>query len=148
MKNNFVVWVATKCYVVVIALYIFLAASGAAIAKPSTVEAPSNPPRHEWAEVLNGGLQSSEAGTEKEIDVLRPHGNIGIEGAKLCKNGSTESNACVSATGFEVIAPDKVSANSGREQKSSYSSEVIDDQTYQLLQGFILGVLIAWPIIV
>ena len=113
-----------------VALYVYLATCGTAIAEPGTIKAPTIPPRYERPEILNGGLQSGEFVTEKCVDVLRPSRGIGVDGTKLGKDGSAKSSA----------------SNSSREQENSNGCEVISNQINQVIQGVCWAVLVAWPI--
>jgi len=84
--------------VVQITLYIYLAASGTAVAEPSTVETPTAPPRNERAEASNGGLQCLEFGVEKGIDVVRPLIDIRVNRTEFEQNDGTKRDASYCAT--------------------------------------------------
>lgn len=76
MKNSLNIWSwltsVVNWHVVVINVCIYFAASGAVIAEPRFVEATPTPPRHERAEIFDGGLQGSEVRTKNGGNVLRP----------------------------------------------------------------------------
>lgn len=126
-----------------VALYIYLAPSGAAIPKPSTVETPAVPPRYERTENCNSGLQRCEAGAEKGIDVFGPRRGVGIDRAKLGENGSAKSSTSVGTASLKVVAPDKVSAKSGDKQTTGNSDDVISQKFKQFFHGALLAILIA-----
>ena len=132
--------------VVQVALSIYLAASGAAIAKPSAVEAITTPPRHERTEIFNSCLQSNKSNAKECVNVIRPRSRIWVDRAKLCKNGGTKGSASISATSFEVITPKEISANSSRQQNGSEGGEVFNDIIHQVIKGVMLTILVAWPI--
>ena len=147
MENSFVSWIATKGHVVVIALFVYFPSIVAeAISEPRLVESTLTPPWHERPEILNGGLQSCEVGTEKGIDVLWPLCGGRIDGTKLGQDGGAKGCASGSAASLKVVTPKEMSANSSRQQNGSEGGEVFNDIARQIIQGVLLAVLIAWPI--
>lgn len=147
MKNSLVVRVVSKGHVVVIALNIYLAASGAAIAKPSTVEAPTIPPGHERTEILNGGLQRGEVRTEKGVNVLGPCGGVRIDGTKLSKNSGAEgcTGSGTAATVSSAIA--KPSNEAGKQDAAKDSVGVREDvfNHWWWIYAGAVALLIVWP---
>ena len=139
MKNGLVVRVVAKGYVVVVALNIYLAASGAAIAKPSTVEPPTIPPRHERPEILNGGLQRGEAGAEKCVDVLGPSSGVRIDGAKLGKDSRAERSASVGTAPTIIGAVAKPSNEAGGENAACYLPKVGEKKIDDFIHGWLIG---------
>lgn len=122
-----------------VTLYIYLASSGAAIPKPSTVETPATPPRNERAENCNGGLQSCEAGTEKGIDVFWPRGRVRVDGAKLSKNGSAECRASDSSAPTMSSSIAKPSNEAGGKNTASYLPKIGKNELYAFIQGGLIG---------
>lgn len=148
MKNSLVVRVIAKSHVVVIALNIYLAASGTAIAKPSAVEAPTIPPRYERPEIFNGGLQGREVGTEKCVDVLGPRGGVRVDGTKLSKNSSAEGCAGggTAATVSSAIA--KPSTKAGKQDTAKDSVGIGEkgfNHWWWIYAVMIVTWLIVWP---
>ena len=148
MKNSSVVRVVLKSHVVVIALNIYLAASGAAIAKPSVVETPAIPPRHERAEVLSGGLQCREAGTEKGVNVLGPSSRVRIDGTKLGKDGGAESgtgdSAAPTMSGAIAEPRDKASGENAASYLPKIGEKELDDFIHGALIGGVMMVYMLW----
>lgn len=122
-----------------VALYIYLASSGAAIPEPSTVETPSVPPWNEWSKIGNGGLQRREMCSEKGVDVAGPRSGVWIDRAKLRENGSAKSSASVGAASLKVVSPDKVSAKGGDKQTSENSDAVSSEKFKQFFHGALFG---------
>ena len=147
MKNSFAAWVATKGHVVVIALYIHLATSGAAIAEPSAIKRPTTPPWDERAEIFDSGLQCDKLGAEKGVNVFRPRGDAWINGTKLAKDRGPKGGTSYSTTGFEVVAPDKMGADSGHDQRAGNGNDFFRNKVYEFFQGALFSVLFSWPVI-
>lgn len=122
-----------------VALYIYLASSGAAIPKPSAVEPPAIPPRNGRAENCNGGLQSCEAGTEKGVDVLWPRGRVRVDGAKLGKNGGAECSASDCSTTSMSSSIGKPSNEASGENTASYLPIVGENELYAFIHGGLIG---------
>ena len=108
MKNRFVVWIAAKWFVVVVALCVSFNAWSTPIVQPGSTEASLAPEWNEWPESLDGSLKSCKSEPEEWINVFRPSWSIGIDGAKLSKNGRTECGTRSNATG-SVLSMDSKS---------------------------------------
>ena len=139
MENRFVAWVATKSHVVVIALGVCLAASGAAIAEPCAIKKPTAPPRDERPEILDSGLQCDKPGTEKGVDVLRPRGCLWIDGAKLGQDGETESRTGSGTTPMVRSTVAKPSDKASRENAASYLPKIGEKELDEFIHGALIG---------
>ena len=62
-----------------IALSINVATSGAAIAKPSEIEAPASVQGNERTKISNSDLKRLKSGTKVSVNVVRPRANVGVE---------------------------------------------------------------------
>ena len=131
-------------HVVVIALNIYFATCCAAIAEPSALKAPLIPPRYERAEILNGGLQCDKPGTEKGVDVIGPHGGVGIDGTNLGKDSGTERGTGCGTTRLEVVAPRNIANKGGADNSGSNSPEVVDYDFEHLLFIFLGAAWLSW----
>ena len=115
-------WIVT-IKVVQIALSIYLATSGAAIAKPSEIEAPASVPWNERTKISNSDLKRIESGTKVGVNVVRPRGNVWVEGTKLGQDGGTEGGASRRATSV-TLSPERKTMIGERGRENS-------DESYQ-----------------
>ena len=148
MKSALVVRVVAKSHVVVIALSIYFAASGAAIAEPGTVEAPTLPPRNERPEVLNSGLDRCEAVAKKVVDVIRPLGLGRVDGRKLENDSGAEGCAGSGAAATVSGAITKPSNEASKQDGAKYGIGVIYESikhSWWLYVVVFVTWLIVWP---
>ena len=127
-KCFFVTGVVAKPHIVMVTLYVYFSARGAAIAEPSAGEEPSTPPWNEGPKAFNCGLKSHEVGPEKVIDVRGPIGSIGVDGAKLGKNTGTKVGTGGRTTRLMIVAPNEMSTKSSHEHRARNGSYVRRDK--------------------
>ncbi len=133
--------------IVVVALAVFpIVGIGAVVAQPSTVETSFLPPGDIMPELSNCAFKCGEYLFEPSIYFGACCWEFGEHGAKLALNSCTESSASIGAASLVVVAPKEISSNSSREQNGSDAVEVVDGKIYQIAQGVLLAIFIAWPI--
>lgn len=134
-------WIKRR-HVVVIALLICLVWVGAIEAQPSAVKGGAAPSGNERTEIGNGGLKDGECGFEKGVNVVRPIGDGGVDGAKLGKNGRTEGNASCGPAPATPSAITKPRGKTNGHYDGSYLPELTDEVINECLQWGLLSVLL------
>lgn len=132
--------------IVVVTLAIPLIGIGAVVAQPSAVEAAFVPPGNVMLELSDSTFQCRESLLEPSVDFRAGRWELGEHWAKLALNSGTESSTSISAASLVVVAPKEISSNSSRQQNGSDAGEVFDGKIYQIVQGVLLAIFIAWPI--
>lgn len=78
-----IIWVVAKRHVMMIALYVYLASSGTAIAEPSLVKEIFFVPGQEMSEFFDGRLQNWELRAEKNINPIGTRGPVNGVGENI-----------------------------------------------------------------
>src|SRR3989344_6797819 len=150
LERLFVSGIAVKPNIVMVALYIYFSACGTTIAEPSTVKEPATPPRHERSELGDGRLQRGERGPKDWINghaITRPVAGVRIQTVESAKDGGTVSGASGGTTRLAVVAPRNVANESGTENHSRNSPEIIDYGIEHLLLIFLGTALLTWYVL-
>lgn len=83
LERLFVIGVVIEPHIMVVALYVYFSACGAAVSKPRTIKKPTTPPGNEGTEILYCCLEGRKPGTKEIIDVLGPRYDIWVDGTKF-----------------------------------------------------------------